>query len=331
LTKAFRTAAAFAVTALLLVSLFLLSVNTGSIRVSPAQLFSGLFLKYNSDVSVIFDLRFPRIMIAVLGGAAMAVSGVLLQAVMKNPLADPGIVGIGAGASFAAILITAFLPALYFFIPVFAFIGGMTACVIVYSLAWKDNTLNPLRIILVGIAVNAVFTGLMQALNTMTGNTYSGVAGIVNGNISMKTWDDVRLLAGYTAAGLILSLLITKKCNLLLLEDKTARSLGLNVNLSRLIVSVIAVALASISTAVLGTISFLGLIVPHIARLLVGSDHKLLIPYSMLLGSLTLLAADTLGRVVARPYEVPPSVIMAVLGGPFFIILLRRSVKTYGQ
>ncbi|EEG30540.1 iron chelate uptake ABC transporter, FeCT family, permease protein [[Clostridium] methylpentosum DSM 5476] len=320
----------FVITAAALLGLFLIAVNTGSLKVSPAELFEGLFIRYNENVATIFDLRFPRIFIAMLGGAAMAVSGVLLQAVMKNPLADPGIIGISSGASFAAVIITAFFPALYFFTPLFAFLGGMAACVIVYSLSWKGG-LNPLRIILVGVAVNSVFTGLMQAFNSMTGSTYSGAASIVNANITMKTWGDLNTLLWYVLVGLILAVIVTGKCNLLALEDKTARSLGVNVTAVRIGVSLIAVLLASISTAVIGVIGFLGLIVPHIARLLVGSDHKVLVPYSVLLGAFTLLLADTVGRTIAAPYEVSASIIMSVVGGPFFILLLRRSSKTYGN
>ena len=270
------------ITAAGLLALFLFAVNTGSLKVSPGALLRGLFVEYDANVATIYDLRFPRIFIAMLGGAATAVSGVLFQAVLKNPLADPGIIGVSSGASLTAVLITAFAPALYFFTPLFAFLGGMLAFVLVYSLSYK-NGLSPLRIILVGVAVNAMFTGLMSAFNSGTGSNYSGVASIVNANITMKTWDDFRTLAPYVAVGVVLALLAAGQCNLLALEDKTARSLGVNVNRSRIVVSVIAVLLAGISTAVVGPISFLGLIVPHIARLLVGSDHKWLIPYSVVL------------------------------------------------
>lgn len=309
--------------------LFLFAVNTGSLQVTPGQLFSGLFVKYDETVATIFDLRFPRIFIAMLGGAAIAVSGVLLQAVMKNPLADPGIIGVSSGASLTAVLVTAFFPALYFVTPLLAFLGGMVAFLLVYSLSWKGG-LSPLRIILVGVAVNAMFTGLMSAFNSGTGSTYSGAASIVNANITMKTWDDFQTLAIYAVIGLIASFFVAGQCNLLALEDKTARSLGMNVTRSRIVISVIAVLLASISTAVIGPISFLGLIVPHIARLLVGSSHKVLIPYSILLGAFTLLLADTVGRTIAYPYEISASIIMSVVGGPFFILLLRRSKQNYG-
>ena len=264
-----------------------------------------------------------------LAGAAVAVSGVLFQAVLKNPLADPGIIGISSGAGFTAVVITAFVPSLFFFTPVFAFLGGVLAFFLVYSLSWKGG-LSPLRIILVGVAVNAMFSGLSSALNSMTGGNASGVAAIVNGNITMKTWEDVGTLLPYVAAGLLLALCFAGRCNLLSLEDQTARSLGVNVNALRILISLAAVLLAGISTAVAGAVSFLGLIVPHMGRLLVGSDHRALIPFSMLLGAFTYLLADTLGRTIAAPYEISASIIMSVAGGPFFILLLRRSGKYAG-
>lgn len=319
----------FVLTAVGLFILFIFAVNTGSLKVTPSELFCGLFIEYNPDVATIYDLRFPRIFIAMLGGAATAVSGVLLQAVMKNPLADPGIIGVSSGASLVAVIVTAFFPSLFFLTPMLAFIGGLVAFLLVYSLSWKGG-LSPLRIILVGVAVNALCTGLMSAFNSATGSSYTGVASIVNANITQKTWDDFQTLAVYVVIGLIASFFVTNQCNLLSLEDKTARSLGMNVTRSRIVISVIAVLLASISTAVVGAISFLGLIVPHIARLLVGSNHKVLVPYSILLGAFTLLLADTIGRTVGSPYEISAAVVMSVIGGPFFIFLLRRSKQNYG-
>lgn len=318
----------FVLTAVGLFILFIFAVNTGSLKVTPSELFCGLFIEYNPDVATIYDLRFPRIFIAMLGGAATAVSGVLLQAVMKNPLADPGIIGVSSGASLVAVIVTAFFPSLFFLTPMLAFIGGLIAFMLVYSLSWNGG-LSPLRIILVGVAVNALCTGLMSAFNSATGSSYTGVASIVNANITQKTWNDFQTLAVYVVIGLIASFFVTNQCNLLSLEDKTARSLGMNVTRSRIVISVIAVLLASISTAVVGAISFLGLIVPHIARLLVGSNHKVLVPYSILLGAFTLLLADTIGRTVASPYEISAAVVMSVIGGPFFIFLLRRSKQNY--
>ena len=324
--KTARAAISFLILGVLLAALVFASINIGSLQVSFGELMRGLFVERIENVAAIYDLRFPRIVISLFAGAAVAVAGVLFQAVLKNPLADPGIIGISSGASFAAVLVTAFLPALYFFTPLFAFGGGVLAFFLVYSLSWKGG-LSPLRIILTGVAVSAMFSGLSDALNSMTGGSSSGVASIVEGNITQKTWEDVQTLLPYVIVGLVLAVLFSKMCNLMTLEDKTARGLGVNVNLMRILISLVAVLLASISTAVAGAVSFLGLIVPHIGRILVGSDHRALVPFSMLAGAFTFLLADTIGRTVAAPYEVSASIIMSVIGGPFFIILLRRSKK----
>ncbi len=309
----------------LLLALFLAAVKYGSIDITWGEIFSGLFGNPGSVYENVRDTRFPRIFIAMLGGAATAVSGTLLQAVMRNPLADPGIIGINAGANLCALLLVTFLPGLYLYKPLFACLGGLIAFAIVYSLSWKSG-LSPLRIVLVGVAVSAMFTGISDALQSFSN---SGVS-ILKSGVSQKGWSDVRILAVYGLIALVLSFFTAKQCDLLSLSDETASALGVKVNQSRLILSVIAVFLASVSTAVIGPISFLGLIVPHIARLIVGSEHKVLLPFTALAGAFTLLLADTVGRLAFAPYEISAAVLMAVLGGPFFIILLRRSDKTYG-
>lgn len=324
--KKARAALSFVTTAVLLVILFFAAVNTGSLQTGFVKLLKGLFVEYDAHVAAIWDLRFPRILISMLAGAGIAVSGVLFQAVLKNPLADPGIIGISSGAGFAAVLITAFAPGWYFFTPLAAFAGGTAAFFLVYCLTWKGG-LSPLRIILTGVAVEALFSGLASAFNSMSGGDRTGAAAIVEANITQKTWEDVSVLFPYIIAGLFLAVLFIGECNLLSLEDKTARSLGVNVNTTRICISLSAVLLASISTAIAGAVSFLGLIVPHIGRILVGSDHKVLVPFSALAGAFTFLLADTIGRTIAAPYEVSAAVIMSVAGGPFFIILLRRSKK----
>lgn len=321
-----RRILSFAVVIAALAVLFLMAVNTGSLSVGLGRLLRGLFVSYDQTVATIYDLRFPRIFIAMLAGAALAVSGVLFQAVLKNPLADPGIIGITSGASFVAVVVSTFLPMLYFFTPLIACCGGAMAFLLVYTLSWKGG-LSPIRIILVGVAIEAVFSGLSSALNSAGG--LSAVSSIVSANISQKTWSDVQTLAVCALPMLIVSLSTVRSCNLLALEDKTARGLGINVTRNRILVSVVAVLLASCTTAVAGAVSFLGLIVPHIGRMLVGHDHKALLPFSAILGAALYLLADTLGRTVAYPNEISGAVIMTVIGGPFFILLLRRS-KTYG-
>lgn len=324
-----RIISSFVIISGLLLGVFLWAVNTGSLKVGGIQLLRGLLIAYDPEVATVYDLRFPRIIISMLVGSALAVSGVLFQAVLKNPLTDPGIIGISSGASFTAVLITACFPSFYFGIPIAACVGGFVAFLIVYSLSWK-NGLSPLRIILVGIAVSSMFIGLSSSFNSMSGGNLSGVASIVEGNITMKTWSDVKMIVYYIPICLVIAFGFSGICNLLSLDDKTARGIGVNVPRMRIYISIVAVLLASISTAVAGVISFVGLLVPHMARNLVGNNHKILIPYSALLGAFVFLLADTLGRTIAAPYEINASVIMAVIGGPCFIVLLRRR-SSYGS
>ena len=328
--KSSKISIAFITIIALLIGLFFLSVNLGSIKVTFVELLRGLWVEYNPNVAAIYDLRFPRIIVAMLAGAALAVSGVLFQAVLKNPLADPGIIGISSGASFAAMLVTACAPACYLYTPLFACLGGVIAFFMVYSLSWKGG-LSPLRILLVGIAIDVMLKGLIDALDTLTGGSKTGVTAIVEGNITMKTWQDVQLLSVYVLIGLVIAQCFSGKCNLLSLEDKTARAIGVNIGHLRVMVSLVAVLLASMATAVVGVVGFLGLIVPHIARIFVETNHKILLPFSMLAGAFTFLLADTVGRAICVPYEIGASVVMAIVGGPFFILLLRKSGKTYGN
>ena len=325
-----KTILIFALTTLALLVTFFIAVNTGGLHTSVSQLLNGLFVEYDETVAIILQLRFPRIIVAMLGGAVMAMAGVLMQAVMRNPLADPGIIGVSSGAAFAAVIVSSFFPSMAILTPIFSFVGGMAAFGAVYLLAWNKE-ISPVRLILTGIAVDAFFTGLYQAFNTFTGNTYSGAASIINANISLKTWDDVSILLVYAVVSIVLCMVVSGKCNLLSLSDKTVIGLGININRTRFLISIISVLMASVFTAIIGTVSFLGLIVPHIARLLVGSDHKKLLPYSAVLGALVFLVADTLGRCIAYPYEISAAIIMAIIGGPLLIVLLKRSGAVYGK
>lgn len=312
----------FILISILLAILFFIAINVGSIKVTPSELFNGLFVAFDEKVATVYDLRFPRIIIAMLAGAAIAVSGVLFQSIMKNPLADPAIIGISSAASFMAVIVVAAMPTFYFYMPILAILGGLLTCGLIYALSWKSG-LDPLRIILTGIAINAVFTGFNEAFGAMSGSQ-SGVASIINANIAMKTWGDVQMLFWYVIIGLGITVAIANKTNMFALEDKTARSLGVNIMLFRLLASVLAVILACVSTAIVGVISFLGLIVPHMGRAIIGSDNKYLIPFTILLGAFVLLLADTVGRVIIAPYEISAPILMAIVGGPFFIILLKR-------
>ncbi len=328
--KRIKLVLSFVITTALLVILFIFSIKTGSIKLSLKELIEGLFVKYNSSVAIVYDLRFPRIIVSMLAGAALAVSGTMLQAVMKNPMTDPGIIGISSAASLVGLVVTAFFPMYYYLTPIFSIFGGLIAYFLIYTLAW-DGGVKPVRLILVGISLNMTFLGITSGLRTMMGGNLTQTQAIIEGNVAQKTWTDVRVLLIYTGIFLIMSLFTIKSCNLLTLEDKTAKSLGVNVNRDRFIIALIAIILASITTGVVGVIGFVGLLVPHIGRILVGGDHKALMPFSMILGAFILLLSDTIGRLIAYPFEIEAAVIMSVIGAPFFILLLKAGGKDYGN
>lgn len=315
------------IVAVLIFVAVLMAMVTGSIQLSLADVFRGLFLEYDKRVAIIYDLRFPRILVSLLAGAALSTSGLLFQSALRNPLADPGIIGISGGAAFVSAMVGAMFPMLYFSIPLFACLGGVVAYLLIYALAWRGS-LEPVRIILVGVAVAAVFSGLTSIFSSMSNQT--GVSLTVSG-LTQLQWSDVKVLAIYASFGLLAALVIAPICNVMALEDAAVRGLGVNVDAMRMVISAVGVILCAGVTAVVGVISFLALIAPHMARKIVGSDHRVLTPFTMLLGALILLIADTLGRTLFSPMEVSANILMSIIGGPFFIFLLRREVSSHGH
>lgn len=308
----------------LLLILLILLTTVGSVNLSFTEIINALINNDNKMVTtIVYKMRLPRNILAALVGANLAVSGVLLQSVMKNPLADPGITGVSSGASVAAIFILLLLPQYTGILPIVAFIGGAIACILVFLMAYK-NGLKPGRIVLAGVAINTILGGVISYLSTMYSDRIQSAMLWLNGSLATKTWADVEMLFIYSVVGLVVSLFLIRSANVLQLGDDAATNLGFNVNLTRLLISGVAVFLAATSTAVVGIISFVGLIVPHIARMIMGSDHKFTIPFSMILGSIVLLVADTLGRTIGGAVEIPVGVIMSIVGGPFFLYLLRK-------
>ena len=315
---------------LLLVAAILFSIRVGSVSVSYTDIFNALTSDVGGTAGIIRDIRIPRILMAVIVGANLAVSGVLLQGVMRNPMADPGITGISSGASVVVMVVMLYFPGAAASMPVFGFIGGILACLLIYSLAWKQG-LSAVRIVLAGVAVNSILGGVTSMISILNSENLSSVLTWLNGELGKKGWNQVSALSIYSIIGLILAFLVYRCCDLLALGDKNTKSLGYNPNILRIVISAIAVFLAGISTAYVGVIGFIGLVVPHMSRMIMGSEHKYLIPFSALLGSIVLLLADTIGRTVIAPYEIPVGVIMTVCGGPFFLYLLRKDSKGYGD
>ena len=304
--------------------LIILFSAIGSVNLGFRDIFSDLINGDNNMVStIVLQMRLPRNILAVLIGANLAISGCLLQAVMKNPLSDPGITGVSSGASVFAIIILLLLPQYTGILPLVAFIGGALACIVVYSMAWK-NGLKAIRVVLAGVAVNAILGGVISLLTTLYSDRIQSALLWLNGSLASKTWADVKLVGIYSVIGLSLSLFCIRGANVLSLSDESATNIGFNVNKTRVLLSAVAVFLAATSTAIVGIISFVGLIVPHISRMIIGSDHKYSIPFSMVMGGIVLLVADTVARTMLGALELPVGVVMSIVGGPFFLYLLRK-------
>ncbi|GED18853.1 FecCD family ABC transporter permease [Kurthia gibsonii] len=309
---------------IVLIVILYLSLTLGSIPMTISDFVKGIFGQRDGQIGVIFDLRLPRVLIALFAGAALGLAGALLQAAIKNPLADPGIIGITTAAMLGNIVVINFLPHLFFYAPIFAFAGGIIAFLILYIVT-KKYQMSPIYVLLVGIALNAIFTAIIKV---------SGVTAIhftESTGLSMKTWDDANGLMLFSGVGIIIALFVGGWCNVLGLSEKTIRSIGFPLMRVRWVVLFISIYLASVATAIVGSIAFIGLLVPHISRLLVGSDYRFLLPFSALFGAALLLVADTIGRTIIPPYEITASVIMALIGGPFLILLIRKFGAIYGH
>nr|HML45506.1 iron ABC transporter permease [Clostridia bacterium] len=238
----------------------------------------------------------------------------------RNPMADPGIIGVSTGAALAAVSILLVFPGLSRWVPIAAFLGGCAACVLVFILSWKNGA-DPVRLILSGVAVNALLGGGVSLLSLLYSDR---VLLWINGSLSGKSLADVSRLLPFNAVGVLLAVGCVPYANALILGDDTAKSLGIPVHAARICLSAVSAYLTGISIASVGLIGFLGLIIPHVARMLGGSNYKILIPLSALLGASLLVGADCAARTAFSPTEIPVGIVMSVLGGPFFIGLLRR-------
>lgn len=274
---------------------------------------------------IIMNIRLPRTIVAGLVGVNLALSGAILQAVMKNPLADPHIIGISAGAGIMGIFIMLLFPDLSWLITPAAFAGAMGAAILIYILAWK-NGIQLIRIILAGVAVSAFLGAGISALMIIYSDRVHSALMWMVGGLSARSWPQVMLIWPYTLAGMIFTLLAARHLNILQLGDELAKGLGLRVERTRLILTAAAALLAASAVSVVGLLGFVGLIVPHAARLMIGSDYRYLLPATIFLGAATVMLSDTFARVAFAPVELPVGIIMAAIGAPFFLFLLRREL-----
>ena len=318
-----------------------LSINLGPEYISPRAVL-GMALQglpmhpartwSDTDLTIITLIRLPRLLTAIVVGGALAVAGAAFQALFRNPLADPGIVGTSAGASLGAIVALS-LPIQvawlgFSLVSLAAFAGAIGAMLLVYSLARVGNRLPSTTLLLAGFAVSAAlnaFAALVEALSDQLRQMYIWLLG----SLDQDTTGQLLASAPLLAVGVVGLVALAGDLNVLLLGDEQSHYLGLNVSRRRLLILVLGSLLTSVAVALAGLIAFVGLLVPHLARLLFGTNHRLLLPASFLLGAIFLVVVDAIARMALAPQELPVGLISALIGAPWFLVLLRRKNGEY--
>lgn len=309
---------------LLTILSFFFSLGSGAVNLNPSEIINSIMIEKDSvNYQIIWNVRLPRTIVAALVGVCLSLSGAILQGVMRNPLASPNIIGVSSGAGLTSLIILIIFPHYYYLVPMGAFIGALSATLFIYFLSWKEGIL-PTRLILAGVAVSSFFSAGSNAILTFFPDRVSGVLNFMVGGLSAIVWKDVQIILPYAIFGVVILSFLPSKLNILALGDEVATGLGLKVERTRFIFIIISSLLAGAAVSVAGLLGFVGLMVPHMARILIGSDYRYLFPGSILLGASIVMICDTLSRILFAPVEIPVGIIMAALGAPFFLYLLRR-------
>ncbi len=305
----------------------LLSLAVGSRTIPLGTVVDVLLHPNDSDAStIVHDLRIPRTILAIAVGLALGVAGALMQGHTRNPLADPGLLGVEAGASFAVVLgIYAFGVTELTGYAWFALVGAGLASVAVFAIGSTRGGPDPVSLVLAGTAVSALLFALTQAILLRDVDTLDDYRFWAVGSVAGRDMDVFWEVLPFLVVGVLLAAISAAKLNLIQLGDDVAISLGLH-PMRHKVVGVLAVMmLTGAATAACGPVAFVGLVVPHVARFFAGVDYRWVIPYSALIGGIFLVVADVIGRVVVRPAELQVGIVMALVGGPVFIVLVRRS------
>ncbi|MCH2134654.1 MAG: iron ABC transporter permease [Phycisphaerales bacterium] len=321
-----RLAVGSAIVILFILLGLLASLALGAVDIPLKEIFK-IVSGEGSEASrqIVFEARLPRAIAAVLVGANLAVSGALLQAVTRNPLADPGLIGVTAGAGLAATIVLAVLPGSAMLLPIVAFVGAMVAAVVVYTVSWRPGAgSSPMRMILAGVAVNAVLGAVIGLLMTAYADRIPALMFWTSGSFNGRGWGHVEMLWPYTLIGLGLALWLRPRLAVMELGDDSAVTMGVPVERTRLIAFAAAALLAGSAASVAGLVGFVGLVVPHLVRLLLGGNFGV-IPVAAVAGGALLLWSDLVARLALAPAEIPVGVVTGLIGGPYFIYLLYRA------
>ena len=310
----------------------LASLFFGSSDIDASSIFQWLISGGNedgtglsdTDETILFSIRLPRIIFAGIVGGALAAAGVVFQGLLRNPLADPYILGISGGAAVGA-LTALMLGILPLGVSGSAFLGAIATIVLVYGIAKTKNELQSTTLLLAGVIVNAFFSAvIMFLISTASDKSLHNAMFWLMGDLSLAEWREIALTGLFLLLGFIVIFTYARHLNLMAISEETAKQLGVNVEQTKIILLLAASLITGVAVSVSGIIGFVGLIVPHMMRILLGSDHRMLLPASVLFGSSFLIVADTFARNLIAPAELPVGVITALCGAPYFIYLLRR-------
>ena len=309
----------------LLITASFLSVMLGSVYINPADILKCFFTPDKTSLTyiLIMNIRLPRMLGAIIAGMGLSVAGVILQGVMNNALASPNTIGVNSGAGFFVMLAMMLFPHSGYATSIASFVGALLTTLAIYALAYMADS-SRTTIILAGITVSSFLNAGINTIKLINTDITLNITSFLMGTLSGLTFNKIALPAIGIIAAVLVSFILAKQLNILSLGDDYARSLGLNVPLTRFFLLVLSSIMAGLVVSFAGLLSFIGLIVPHICRTLFGSDARYLLPTSALLGASFVLICDIIGRLIAAPYELPAGIIMAFIGGPFFMYLLLK-------
>jgi iron complex transport system permease protein len=311
----------------LLLMLIMFSITKGAAQIQLPTVWDALFNfdPQNLQHLAVVDLRLPRVIASALVGAAFAVAGAIMQGMTRNPLADPGLMGLNAGAGFALSLCFAFLPGIgYLPLILFSFLGAGLGTVLVNGIASiRRGGASPLRLVLAGAAVSALLVALSQGI-AIYFNVAQDIMFWTVGGVAGSNWQQIQIMAPWIIGALLGAVMLSRSVSLLSLGEDVAKGLGLNTAIANVLCSIIVLVLAGASVSVVGAVGFVGLVIPHFARFLVGMDYRLIIPASAVLGALLVVLADLIARTLNPPFEAPLGAIISLVGVPFFLYLARK-------
>ena len=316
---------------LVLVGMFILSMVLGAAEVSFKDVWLALTTNEMGDkLLMIREIRLPREIAAILVGAALAVSGAIMQGMTKNPLADPGLLGLTAGANAALAITMAFFPSInYFGIIIVCFIGAAVGVIFVFGVSSvKKGGFTPLRIVLAGAAVSTFLNALAEGIAVYF-KISKEVSMWTAGGMMGTSWKQLQIIAPFILVGIMAALFLSRQLTILSMSEEVAVGLGQKTTQVKVMLSIIIILLAGAAIALVGNMVFIGLMIPHMVRAIVGSDYRFIIPMSVILGAALMLLADTIGRTVHAPYETPVAAIVAIMGLPFFLFIVRKGGKAF--